>query len=114
MFLQAVEMLKKRLGIRALEMNLCWEKNLTNHFKIPTSLTIPEDCKWIGSSAFWECRWLRKVVISGSVERISNNAFRCCQKLKEVVILKSVKEIRNYAFSYCNNLKEVVIPDGVP
>ena len=106
-------MLKKKLGAEALELNWSWEKNLTNHFKIPSTLTIIEGCKWIGSSVFWECWWLKKVIIPESVEYIGFYAFKGCQKLKEVIIPKNVEEIRDYAFWDCGSLKEVVIPDGV-
>ena len=73
-------MLRKKLGTEAIERNWGWEKNLTNHFKIPLTLIIPEGC-----------------------EKIGDYSFRGCEELKELIIPKSVEEIGSYAFCDCYN-----------
>ena len=83
-------MLKKRIGIEAIEKYWSWSKRLSNYFKIPTTLIIPDGC-----------------------EKIGNRVFECCEKLKEVVISRSVKSIGTCSFGGCNRLEEVIIPENV-
>lgn len=106
-------MLKKKLGINAIERRWWSDENLTNHFKIPSTLIIPEDCREIGGCAFWDCERLEKVVIPGSVEVIKYNAFWYCRKLREVIIPENVEEIEEGAFKGCSSLEEVIIPKSV-
>lgn len=98
-------MLKKRLGINAIERDWSWDSyfgSIRDYYKIPSTLIIPEGCREIGGCAFWCCHGLKKVVISEGVERIGDRAFRgCSKKLREVVISKSVERIEVEAFCYC-------------
>ena len=97
-------MLKKKLGPEAVERDWSWYiKRLKNYFKISSTLNIPEGCEHIGGYAFWECRWLKKVVIPESVEEIGISAFRGCKSLEKVVIPESVEKIRDCAFDGCEN-----------
>ena len=120
MLLMVVKMLKKKLGVEAIDRE--W-RYLGSYFKIPSTLIIPDGVKRIGSYAFWCCRNLKKAVIPGSVEliddcsfvgstlvrivipegckRIGAKVFEFCNKLEEVVISKSVEWIENYAFYKC-------------
>ena len=108
-------MLKKKLGIEAIELDniLNAEDFTTSHFKIPSSLIIPEGCKKIGYRAFWGCRELEKVIIPESVKEIGEYSFAYCKKLREVVIPKNVEEIGKCAFCGCRELKKIVIPENV-
>jgi len=58
----------------------------------------------IGSSAFYYCESLTKVVIPDSVTSIGNYAFNSCYSLTKVVIPDSVTSIGNYAFEDCYSL----------
>ena len=99
-------MLKKKLGINAIERNYfhgCSE----DYFKIPSTLIIPEGCTWIGYAAFEFCTNLKEVVIPESVEEIGNWAFGGCTitlKKPESVF----KEIGENAFDYAKDVKEEV------
>ena len=107
-------MLKKRLGIEAIEIN--WNTKIDyiyDYFKIPTSLIIPDGCKRIGNSAFECCKSLREVIIPKSVKWIDGNAFSNCKKLEKVIISEGVEEIWHHAFDSCDKLKKVVIPKSV-
>lgn len=101
-------MLKKRLGINAIERDWYWEVNgsfignITGFFKIPSTLIIPESCRSIGVNAFWGYEKLGKVVISDGVKEIRDCAFAGCRKLRgEVVIPESVEKIGGSAFNVC-------------
>lgn len=85
-----LNMLKKKLGVEAIER--VWEnwKHMSNYFKIPSTLSIPEGCKKINIWAFYCCERLRKVVIPKSVERIEDYAFYCCKNAE--IILKKCRE----------------------
>ena len=94
-------MLKKRLGVEAIERNWYVGGRLAINFKIPSILTIPKSVKWIGGFAFCDCWWLEEVVIPVSVEYIGDYAFEDCRELREVVIPVSVEYIGDYAFEDC-------------
>ena len=87
-------MLRKKLGTEAIERNWGWEKNLTNHFKIPSPLIIPEGCEKIGRNAFRGCEELEKVEIPKSVEKIGYCAF--CDCYNATIILRKKEE--NFKF----------------
>lgn len=108
MLFQVVSMLKKRLGIEAIERDWNLHYYLSNHyFKIPSTLIISESCEKIGKFAFYECDRLKEVVISGSVKKINVDAFYNCTSLRQVVISRSVERIGISAFYNCE--KAVII-----
>ena len=99
-------MLKKKLGIEAIEKN--WKHIfISYYYKIPPTLIIPEGCKRIGVEAFKNCWWLKKVVIPESVEIIGNHAFYEC--ISATIILKKSKRkfkgIGWSAFYYCKSVE---------
>ena len=103
-------MLKKKLGIEAIEKDWYSDINLTDHFKIPSPLIIPENVERIGIDAFCCYRKLKKVVIPSSVKWIRDYAFWGCEKA--VIILKKPKSefkfIALNAFQICKDVKEEV------
>ena len=103
-----VKMLKKKLGINAIERDWNWTRELTRCFKIPSTLIIPDDCKRIGRAAFYCCERLKKVEIPKSVE--CYDAFWGCEDA--VIILKKhkkdFKRIGNCALSGVRDVKEEV------
>lgn len=109
MLLRVVRMLKKRLGVESIERNWsCMVENLTNYYKIPSTLNIPERCVRIGSWAFWCCGELEEVIMSDGIEEIGEGAFAGCWNLEseDVVIPESVKEVGDMAFSGCCGRKD--------
>ena len=103
--LMTVKMLKKKLGIEAIEKNWDFIRAIHVHtyFKVSSTLIIPEACKKIGEYSFYNCERLKEVIIPGKVERIGDCAFEWCDNLKEVVIPESVKKIGGEAFRGCKN-----------
>ena len=84
-----------------------------SQFFIPFSeLTIPHSVKKIGKGAFYNCKSLKKVVIS-SVTEIDENSFRDCSSLEEISIPSSVEIIKESAFKGCSSLKKISIPSSV-
>lgn len=105
-------MLKKRLGIEAIERGWSGHYGIS-YYKIPSTLIIPEGCERIGDYTFRCCWDIKRVVIPESVESIGEEAFYDCRGLVKVVILGSVKRISYGAFWGCVGLKKVIIPEGV-
>ena len=86
-------MLKKKLGLNAIEKGWYVGGRLTTNFKIPSTLIIPEGCEKIGLNVFYGCWRLREVIIPNSVKVIEIGAFWCCKRLEKVTIPKSVNKI---------------------
>ena len=105
-----VKMLKKKLGINAIECN--WpddDCSLKDYFKISSTLIIPEGCEKVGYAAFWYCKELIKVVIPESVEEIRSGAFSgCCRATIILGKPKNEFKIGYNAFDYAKDVKEEV------
>ena len=104
-------MLKKKLGINAIERNYFhFNACSDDFFKIPFKLSIPESCEKIGYAAFWYCKELREVIIPESVEEIGDKAF--CGCYNATVILKKPEHkfefIGENALDDCKDVKEEV------
>ena len=101
-------MLKKRLGIEALEkVNWDW-KFIYDYYKILPTLIIPDGCKKIGSYTFSGCcEILKKVIIPESVEIIGISAFYECNDA-EIILKKpewKFKSISSDAFYNCKSVE---------
>lgn len=94
-------MLKKRLGLEAIERVWYSNENLGDYFKIPSTLIIPEGCIEIGECAFWECDKLRVVIIPEGCREIGEYAFEYCDRLKKVIVPVSIEYIGECAFEDC-------------
>lgn len=67
----------------------------------------------IGESAFEECRQLTSIILPNSLESISNNAFRNCSNLDGINLPSTLQELGFYAFYGCENVKSVVLPESL-
>lgn len=67
----------------------------------------------IGKYAFWECSYLKSVIIPNSVNTIADDAFHHCVSLTSVSIPNSVTSIGWSAFANCTSLTSVSIPSSV-
>ena len=67
----------------------------------------------IGSSAFFGCSNLTRVVIPDSVTSIGESAFYGCSSLTSIIIPNGVTIIGSAAFYECTNLTSIEIPNGV-
>lgn len=95
-------MLKKKLGVEAVEKVWLRRKNVKDYFKIPSPLTIPEGCREIGNYAFCGCEWLEKVIMPSTLERIGACSFYKCVKLEKLKVPESLKTIGYFAFEDCH------------
>ena len=85
-------------------------KNIFDHCKEVTSVTIPEGVTSIGSSAFNFCYGLKSVTIPSSVKSIGEWAFSACFQLQSVTLPESLECLGKGAFINCRSLKVVNIP----
>ena len=69
-------------------------------------ISIPDDVKTIGNSAFENCRGLKNVLIPDGVVSIDDFAFYGCSSLTQVTIPDSVTNIGNQAFHGCSGLAD--------
>ena len=76
-----------------------------------TNITIPNDVRSIGESAFWGCESIESVIIPNGVTYIGQQAFENCTSLKSVSIPKSVEKVGFRAFNNCTSLNAVFIED---
>lgn len=107
--LMVLEMLKKKLGVEAIERDWNVVFNPYCYYNIPSTLIIPDGCKSIGNSAFYCCGNLKKVEIPRSVKDIGKFAFEKCN-IGEIEIPNGCTWIDDYAFWECKKLKRVAIP----
>ena len=97
------------------------------------SCTIHSDCKYIGSSAFYNCNSMETLDIPASVKSIAEYAFSECYNIKKltyntdafkpgntnksnletVVVGDAVTNIPDYTFNGCGKLKSVTIGNSV-
>ena len=66
--------------------------------KSTTTVTLPNTVKEIADNAFYDCSYLRKIVLNEGLEEIGEDAFYGCEALEEMTIPASVKEIAPGAF----------------
>lgn len=99
-------MLKKRLGIEAIERDWSLMSKSYYYYKIPTALIIPEGCVRIGRFVFWRWEKLRKVEIPKSVEEIGYRAFGYCENAK-IILEKPMREFKSIGYNAFHNLMYV-------
>ena len=85
-------------------------KNLFDHCKEVTSVTIPEGVTSIGQGAFNFCYGLKSVTIPSSVKTIGDWAFSACFRLQTVTMPESLEYIGTGGFINCRSFKMVKIP----
>ena len=77
-----------------------------------TDYTIPNGVAKIVEEAFYGCKSLAKVNISGNVNIIGDKAFMNCDKIEAIDIPSSVEKIGNEAFCNCSSLLRVKMSNG--
>lgn len=84
------------------------------NYRKGAKFTTPSSVEQIKPYAFSGSKFLKKIVLSKKIKKISTGAFDKCKKLKSVVF-KSKKKIKiaPYAFLNCKAMKSVTIPKNV-
>lgn len=72
---------------------------------------IPSSVKSIGDLAFFNCKKLETISLEDGVNKIGYRAFYNCEKLKEIILPNSIFSIEKEAFFNCKNLHKVVFPN---
>ena len=78
-----------------------------------TEVIVKEGVTEIGSCAFMDCKYLRKVTLPSTLLSIMTGAFLGCQALEEITIPESVKKLGYDVFFNCWKLTEIFIPKNV-
>ncbi len=76
-------------------------------------VSVPDDVKVVGESAFENNTVLERVVLPKSVEKIEPYAFWGCDNLATVTLGKGLTAVGDFAFTGCKGLKEMTIPSKV-
>lgn len=77
------------------------------------SFTVPNGCRFIAHSAFYDCSALTSVEISSSVLEIGAGAFMGCSSLSSIKLPNGLKTIGANAFMDCYKLLSIEIPESV-
>ncbi len=79
------------------------------------NFTVKEGTVSIADNAFYNNKFITKLIVPESVEYIGSNSFRYCESLNEVVFDRNSKlsDVGNYAFASCRSLTEFDVPSGV-
>ena len=84
----------------------------SNSSYVPSSLkkvTI-EGAETIPSDAFYDCYYIKEIIIGDGVTSIGSSAFEYCNSLTNVEIPSSVMTIGSGAFEYCYSMEEITLP----
>ena len=74
-----------------------------------TNYHVPNKVKEIEKCAFYNCRWLTKIILPESLIIIRDKVFRSCEQLSEITLPESLLHIGDEAFIDCPNLKTITL-----
>jgi hypothetical protein len=80
-----------------------------------SSIQLNEGITYIGTYAFYNCKYVESIEIPVSVKTIGDNAFEECRKLSEIRFAEggALTKVGNWAFYKCHKLSQMSIPEGV-
>ena len=82
-------------------------------FYVLESVTMGNNVKTIGQSAFANCSKLTSINIPNSVTSLGKTAFRGCRNLENVTLGNGITRIEDETFADCEKLETVTIPQSV-
>lgn len=77
------------------------------------TIKIEEDCKSIGSYAFYECHYLSSIYLPSTLLVIGDSAFKLCKELQSIFFENGIEEIGDNAFQACSYLAELTLPNSI-
>lgn len=78
------------------------------------NLKLPESLEYIGIAAFSGCTNIApSLIIPNNVSYIAGRAFEFCSSLESITLPNSIQVVRNATFSGCVSLKSIEIPDNI-
>ncbi len=77
------------------------------------SIKIPDSVTSIGNDAFFNCIYLRDLILPEGLTAIGSSTFNGCSLLTEVALPASLAEIGGHAFANCTVLSDFVLPDAL-
>ena len=96
--------------------SILYDYNLSRIMIVPKNISgkveIPEGIKNIDNGAFYNCKYIEKVIFSDTVESIGDDAFRDCILLNEVSFSNKLQTIGIMAFQN-TNIENIELPDTV-
>ena len=76
------------------------------------TIKIEEDCKSIGSYAFYECHYLSSIYLPSTLLVIGDSAFKLCKELQSIFFENSIISIGTFAFEQ-TGLKSITLPNNI-
>ena len=70
---------------------------------------VPNGVNHIWNRAFYNCKWLEKIVLPESLIYIGDNVFCNCEQLSEITLPENLLYIGKGAFMDCPNLKSITL-----
>lgn len=78
-----------------------------------TGVTLGNNIRTVGDSAFYNCTGLTKVTMGDSVVSVGKSVFQNCGALQTVTLSASLTAIPEYAFAYCKSLQTLTLGEGI-
>lgn len=78
--------------------------------KVQGTLYIPEGITYIGTKAFMNNRYIKRVIMPKSLIVIGQHAFNA-QLIEEVVLNDGIRTLQAHCFQYCTNLRQINFPE---
>ena len=68
----------------------------------------------IGSCAFKDCEWLKKIHFSVALRKMKDSAFRNCRMLYSLELPANLEEIGDWCFADCKSLRRLTVYNPTP
>jgi len=93
----------------------CTDKYIdsTGHFDINPNVTAIGDYAFSNSTTYIGCDKLKSITITNNVKSIGNSAFYYCDKLENVTMGRNVQSIGERAFLSCDTLNNINLADSI-